>query len=87
MIGRFAIELWRGVELVERVRFDFPLLGASDPSGSTRNGINMELGLETERDVWVPLLREATRAQIVDRKTGDIVNLSWPPPGLQLSAD
>ncbi len=29
-MGRFAIELWIGHELVERVRFDFPLVAAED---------------------------------------------------------
>ena len=35
-MGRFAIELWIGRELIERVRFDFPLLGAEEPIGKRR---------------------------------------------------
>src|SRR6187399_3793230 len=30
-VGRFAVELWIGHELIDRVRFDFPLLAASQP--------------------------------------------------------
>src|SRR5690606_5408225 len=33
-MGRYAIELWIGRELVERVRFDLPLLGADGPESS-----------------------------------------------------
>jgi hypothetical protein len=81
-IGRFAIELWIGRELIERVRFDFPLLGAeSPPTGaqSVREAPRFEPGLEAERIVLVPSSDRATRAQLVDRATGKVQALPWPP--------
>lgn len=81
-MGRFAIELWIGRELIERVRFDFPLLGAESPPStaqSVREAPRFEPGLEAERVVLVPSSERATRAQLVDRATGKIQALPWPP--------
>src|SRR5262245_18198683 len=36
MMGRFAVELYIGKELIDRVRFDFPLLGADELAGGER---------------------------------------------------
>ncbi len=74
-LGRFAFELWSGVELVERVRFDFPLLGAShageeDPLGA---------GLSSSAKVRVPASSRASRARILDRKTREELDVDWPP--------
>jgi hypothetical protein len=81
-MGRFAIELWIGRELIDRVRFDFPLLGAEEPPGD-RQSIHaeprFEPGLEAERTILVPNSERATRAQLVDRATGKIQALPWPP--------
>ena len=71
-MGRFAVELFLGPELVERVRFDFPLLG--DGSGSA-----LENGLSTQTRVLVPLLSRATRARLLDRKSRQELILQWPP--------
>lgn len=71
-MGRFAVELFVGPELVERVRFDFPLLG--DESATT-----LEKGLRTQATVLVPLLSRATRARLLDRKTRRELTLEWPP--------
>ena len=38
-MGRFAVELWVGTELVDRVRFDFPLLAAEDPPPKKRRAV------------------------------------------------
>lgn len=80
--GRFAVELWIGRELVERVRFDFPLLGAEVPP-TERQGIHeqprFEPGLHAVRTVLVPNARRAVRAQLVDRATGETTLLPWPP--------
>jgi hypothetical protein len=81
-MGRFAIELWIGRELIDRVRFDFPLIGAETPPGEVRSiheAPRFEPGLQAERKVLVPSSDRATRAQLVDRATGKIQALPWPP--------
>lgn len=73
-LGRFAVELWIGLELVERVRFDFPLLGAEASQGNT-----LERGLVTTQRVLVPATDRPTRALLIDRSTGQEIELPWPP--------
>jgi hypothetical protein len=82
-IGRFAVELWVGNELVERVRFDFPLL-AADPAPDGRKHPLRQTpafgpGAETSREVLVPASDRATRAVLVDRQSGHTTALPWPP--------
>jgi hypothetical protein len=71
-LGRFAAELWLGLELLERVRFDFPLLGAGGEAA-------LEPGLSAQTLVEIPELESATQLVIVDRKTGKRLPLPWPP--------
>ena len=74
-MGRFAVELYEGPTLIERVRFDFPLLGAPD--------------IETGKDPLAPKLRtrigvvfpataRGTALQLWDRATGERWALPWP---------
>ncbi len=76
-MGRFALELWIGRELLERVRFDFPMLGAPEPE--TASGVELEAKLDSTRSVLIPHSPRATRAQLVDRKSGRVFALDWPP--------
>ena len=82
-MGRFAVELWVGKELVDRVRFEFPLLGADfAPSPGThqeRGAPRFSKGADTIATVRVPSSDRATSAQVVDRLTGAIVQIPWPP--------
>jgi hypothetical protein len=82
-MGRFAVELWIGKELVERVRFEFPLLGADfAPSPGThqdRGAPRFSAGADTVTTVRVPASDRAASAQIVDRLTGAVVSIPWPP--------
>jgi hypothetical protein len=81
-MGRFAIELWIGHELVERVRFDFPLLGAEEPPTGRRPlkaPPSFADGATVSRIVLVPASPRATRAVLVDRATGSEQELPWPP--------
>lgn len=71
-IGRFAAELWLGGELLERLRFEVPLLGAD-------GGESLERGLVTELTISLPALERANRLQLVDRKTDTATVLDWPP--------
>ena len=83
-MGRFAIELWVGAELVERVRFDFPLLGAQpadskNPDGSRPMREPPRFKVDATVDVRVPASPRATRAVLVDRATGETTSIDWPP--------
>jgi hypothetical protein len=81
--GRFALELYVGKELVDRVRFDFPLLGADDLSADSngdklRTPPSLTAGLSTQATVQIPRSDRATRALLVDRATGTAWPLAWP---------
>src|SRR5690606_30044922 len=82
-MGRYAIELWIGRELVERVRFDLPLLGAEGPEAA---GVatrfpppNIAKGAHVRARVLVPRAARARRALLIDRATGEAIALPWPP--------
>jgi len=81
MMGRFAIELYVGRQLLDRVRFDFPLLGADELGGATRrwdSPPSFEHNLSTQAAVMIPHSERATRALLVDRATGRTWALPWP---------
>lgn len=72
-VGRFSFELFVGSILLERVRFDFPLLGAGAPEGEDA----WEQGLTAETKVRIPYVDRATRARILDRKTRKVLEIPW----------
>jgi hypothetical protein len=74
-LGRFALELWEGRTLVERVRFDFPFLGVPEPDG----GIRFSKSLTTRIGVMFPQTKRGTLLELVDRSTGQRYRLPWPP--------
>ena len=82
-MGRFALELWVGHELVERTRFDFPLIAAEEAPGRTRRPLHDAPSLGANAiariHVLVPNSLRATRLVLVDRATGKTQELSWPP--------
>jgi hypothetical protein len=82
-MGRFAIELWLGRELIERVRFDFPLVAAEDPRKKKKHPLHeppsFAAGVVATLKVLVPASARATRALLVDRATGETQALPWPP--------
>lgn len=84
VVGRYAIELWIGCELVERVRFSFPLQAAEQTvAPGTRHDLHEQPSLTANaslaRTVFVPLDMRATRAELVDHGTGKRLPLAWPP--------
>lgn len=84
VVGRYAVELWIGCELIDRVRFGFPLQAAERPTPpGTRHALNEQPSLTANaylaRTVMVPLNLRATRAELVDRGTGKRSSLAWPP--------
>ena len=88
-MGRFAVELWIGHELVDRVRFDFPLVTAPPPpaqSSSAKPGaqplhapVDLDRGMRARQTVLVPNSPRATRALLIDRASGNETALPWPP--------
>ena len=82
-IGRFAFELWLGRELVERVRFDFPLLGSEEPRSGPRRPLRetprFGPGARVAIAVRMPASRRATSARVYDRATGESIAVAWPP--------
>jgi hypothetical protein len=82
-MGRFAVELWIGRELIERVRFDFPLIAADEPSTAKREPLRaaptMGAKAHAVQRVLVPASARAVRAVLVDRATEREQPLPWPP--------
>jgi hypothetical protein len=80
-MGRFALELWIGQELIDRVRFDFPLLAVEEPKAKKRKGLNEPpaFGGKLAVTVLVPASPRVRLAVILDRASGKETELSWPP--------
>jgi hypothetical protein len=81
-MGRYAIELWIGRELIDRVRFDFPLLASEPVPSGPRRPLHEPPSLasaELTQRVLVPASPRATRALLVDRASGEATTLAWPP--------
>jgi hypothetical protein len=82
-MGRFALELWIGHELIDRVRFDFPLIAAEEAPGITRRPLHDAPSLAPHATarlgVLVPASPRATRLVLVDRATEKSEELPWPP--------
>ncbi len=75
VFGRFAIELYEGNTLVERVRFDFPMV--TEPHEG--RGIDLERKLSTRIGVYFPRTARGTRLELWDRATERRWSLPWPP--------
>src|SRR6187402_722574 len=82
-MGRFALELWIGRELIDRVRFDFPLIAAEESPGVTRRPLHDAPSLLPHAiariRVSIPASPRATRLVLIDRATGQGQQLAWPP--------
>jgi hypothetical protein len=74
-MGRFALELFEGPALIERVRFDFPLLGVPEPDG----GVSLAAKLRTRIGVVFPRSLRGARLELWDRATNRRWSLPWPP--------
>jgi hypothetical protein len=80
-MGRFAVELWIGHELIDRVRFDFPLL-ADEELPKARQPLYQRptrMGGPFDVVVVVPAASRAREARLVDRATRQDAPLAWPP--------
>lgn len=80
MMGRYAIELYIGTELLDRIRFNVP--GAGDgPRDEDRRPLK---GPRTDRvttqfQVRIADNPRATSARFVDRASGEVRVVAWPP--------
>jgi hypothetical protein len=81
-IGRFALELWIGCELIDRVRFDFPLLAVEEPTVERIRPLEQPPrfteGASVEQTVLLPEAERATRMILVDRALEQRHELPWP---------
>jgi len=82
-MGRFALELYEGPTLIERARFDFPMLvtGGIDAGdgGRDRNQVNFDAKLVSRIGVTFPSTARGTRLELWDRGTDQRWTLPWPP--------
>jgi hypothetical protein len=87
-MGRFALELFEGPTLIERVRFDFPLLGAGEVLDAGRRAPpSFERKLTTRIGVMFPAAKRGTRLELWDRSTGMRWSMPWPPEAPATSGD
>jgi hypothetical protein len=79
-MGRFAVELFEGPTLIERVRFDFPMLGAEEPTdGGYMAPPSLQRNLTSRIGVMFPVTNRGTRLELWDRATNRRWPLPWPP--------
>ena len=83
-LGRYAIELSIGRELIERVRFDFPGTAADEPQLGGKKPLFAPLTLSERAIVRVklqlPQSPRVRRAALVDRAANTATELDWPLP-------
>lgn len=72
--GRFAAELYSGPTLVERIRFDFPLINDDSNAADV-----YAKGLDVTADVRVPDSDRPNKLEIWDRSTDKRWKLDYPP--------
>ena len=88
VMGRFALELFEGPTLIERVRFDFPMLGAPEPADAGYKSVpRFEGKLRTRIGVLFPATRRGTKLELWDRATNVRMPLPWPPAEGPASSD
>jgi hypothetical protein len=83
-MGRFAIELFEGPTVIERVRFDFPLLGDEPRDGGIRSVPWFGKKLTTRIGVMFPATSRGTRLSLWDRAADKRWDLPWPPTDTRL---
>ncbi len=76
-MGRFALELFSGPTLIERVRFDFPGLGGDERRDAGR--ISLTSKLTTRIGVVFPATARGSRLEMWDRASGTRWPIPWPP--------
>jgi hypothetical protein len=80
-VGRFALELYIGRELLDRVRFNVPLMGGEATEGN-RNNLPKPRFEQNVNARLIARMADNPRAAyllVVDRETGDTQKFAWPP--------
>ena len=81
VFGRFALELYVGRELLDRARFNVPLMGDEPPQGN-RNNLprpRFDKGVSARVKVRLADHPRAAYLLVVDRESGETQKLAWPP--------
>ncbi|UQA61552.1 hypothetical protein [Polyangium aurulentum] len=80
VMGRFAIELWVGKELLDRVRFDVPLLD-DDPNMHRKGPLSGPRFTNVSTRIKARMVDHprATYMVLLDRSTGEAQRFWWPP--------
>ena len=80
MMGRYALELWVGKELLDRIRFNVPGTG-DGPRRDDKNILKRPQldRINTHFTVRMADNERARFAKLVDRATGDEEIIPWPP--------
>lgn len=87
VMGRYALELYSGRELLDRARFNVPGMGdgvRDDKRVLKRPTMTL---ITTKFAVRIADNPRANWARVVDRATGDEVYISWPPDEQPTAAD
>lgn len=83
LVGRYALELWVGKELLDRVRFNVPL-GGDGPREDDRPGLRRPSfdRVNTTLRAQMADHPRATVLRLVDRATAEVQTFPWPwaPP-------
>lgn len=83
-LGRYAIELSIGHELIDRVRFDFPGTAADEPDAGGKKRLFAPLTLAARAiahvRLQVPQSPRVRQAALVDRGLNTATALPWPLP-------
>jgi hypothetical protein len=83
VMGRYAVELYVGQELLDRIRFNVPLTGDGprERPGKPKNPFSRP-GFEdvtTRLRIQMADHPRAAYVAVVDRATGDVERFEWPP--------
>ncbi len=80
VMGRFALELYVGTELLDRIRFDVPLAGDVPRDEDQQPGKKRpQWKVNTKLFARMADHPRAAICRLVDRATGDVQVFLWPP--------
>jgi hypothetical protein len=87
VMGRYAIELYIGNELLDRIRFNVPIAGDGPREGKGPFSRPRFDQVNASLMVRIADNPRATYGQLVDRATEKVTRFSWPPEPAGSSAD
>lgn len=78
-VGRFSLELYEGAALVERVRFDFPLVQSEELTDAGARKPSLGKRVTSRIGVYFPATPRGARLELYDRVSDKTWMLPWPP--------